>query len=176
MKASPFGRSLRGVAIVGVLTLLAGCIVYPQHSRHRFHQRPPAVSGSVALTLEERQVIRTYVLAHDDSGDPDQTVPRGTPLPAGLVRKVALDEALPAGWESKVVKGCVLPLDVFNQCCTLPDELVMHLPAPPSGTVTIAVDGKVLRLARATREILDVFEVIGSPVNTSVAVDLGGER
>jgi hypothetical protein len=35
------------------------------------------------------------------------------------------------------------------------------MPPPPEPvlTVTVAVDGKVLRLVKATREILDVFDV-----------------
>jgi hypothetical protein len=39
--------------------------------------------------------------------------------------------------------------------------LVVKLPAPrePLLTVTVAVGGKVVRLVKATREILDVFDV-----------------
>jgi hypothetical protein len=178
MKLSLLERSLHRLAVLGVLTLLAGCVVYPQHSRYRLHRRTPSVSGSVALTLQEQQVIRTYVLDHDLSHDALQTVPQGNHLPAGLVKKAADNESLPPGWESKLAKGRVLPLELFNQCSTLPDELVMRLPAQPRGTVTVAIDGKILRLAQSTREILDIVEVLGGSVDTTVAADLnrGSQR
>jgi hypothetical protein len=36
---------------------------------------------------------------------------------------------------------------------------VVKLPPPPAGTITVAISGKVVRLAKATREILDVFDL-----------------
>jgi len=37
--------------------------------------------------------------------------------------------------------------------------LIVKLPPPPTGTIMVAIDGKIVRLAKATREILDVFDI-----------------
>jgi hypothetical protein len=52
-----------------------------------------------------------------------------------------------------------MPVEVYQECHSLPRELVVKLPPAPRGTILLAVDGKVVRLMQATREILDVFEV-----------------
>ena len=38
-------------------------------------------------------------------------------------------------------------------------DLLGQLPPAPAGTIMVAIDGKIVRLAKATREILDVFDV-----------------
>ncbi len=80
-------------------------------------------------------------------------------MPPGLAKKVARGGELPPGWQKKCVKGEILPVEVTKQCHPLPPEVVVKLPPPPAGTILITVDGKVVRLLEATREILDVFEV-----------------
>ena len=52
-----------------------------------------------------------------------------------------------------------MPDDLYGHCEPLPKELTVKLPPPPAGTILITIDGKVARLVKATREILDVFDV-----------------
>ena len=50
--------------------------------------------------------------------------------------------------------------EVYQHCEPLPAEVVVKLPPPPPDTVVVTLHGKVVRLARATLEILDVFDVL----------------
>src|SRR5262249_14426529 len=84
---------------------------------------------------------------------------KGRSLPPGLARKTARGGKLPPGWEKKMMIGARVEEPVFKECQPLPHELVVKLPAPPAGAITVAIAGKVVRLMEATREILDVFEV-----------------
>ncbi len=103
---------------------------------------------------EERETIHGYV---EHYGKQEGKHPRN--LPPGLAKKVARGGRLPPGWEDKCIPGRQMPLEVYRECRPLPRELEVKLPAPPIGTITVAVGGKVVRLLEATREILDVFDV-----------------
>jgi len=105
---------------------------------------------------EERRTIQVY--AERYTAMPGKHERR---LPPGLAKKVARGGPLPPGWEKKCVVGRPMPAEVYAECHPLPTELVVKLPpAPePALTVTVAVQGKVVRLLKATREILDVFDV-----------------
>jgi len=130
---------------------------------------------NVNITVGERQLIREYVATcsendnHHNQGNRGKDKHAGKhrgngkdkPLPPGLARKVARGETLPPGWQKKVVKGEILPVEVYRECHPLPSEVVVKLPPPPAGTVLVTIEGKVVRLLQATREILDVFEVHG---------------
>ncbi|HEX4644792.1 MAG TPA: hypothetical protein VH598_04215 [Verrucomicrobiae bacterium] len=84
-------------------------------------------------------------------------------LPPGLAKKAARGKRLPPGWEKKMVKGEIVPPQVFENCQPLPPELVVKLPAPPAGTITVTIGGKAARLVEATHEILDVFDILPKP-------------
>jgi hypothetical protein len=116
---------------------------------------------NVTITTQERQVIREYVVVHSDTDGHDKHGKKGKEksLPPGLAKKVERGESLPPGWQKKLVKGETMSAEVYRQCHTLPDEVVVRLPPPPSGTILVSFEGKVVRLARATLEILDVFDV-----------------
>ena len=105
------------------------------------------------ITDRERQVIQEYYAPGKD----------GKHLPPGLAKKVARGGKLPPGWEKKMVKGETIPPVVYQQCEPLPKEILVQLPAPPAGTITVTVGGKVARLLEATHEILDVFDVLPKP-------------
>lgn len=114
-------------------------------------------------------MIREYVLRHsreDDQGqDEDQhgkkgKGPKGKSLPPGLAKKAARGEPLPPGWEKRVVRGQTMSTEVYRQCQPLPVEVTTRLPAPPTGTVIVTIEGKAVRLVQATLEILDVFDVL----------------
>jgi hypothetical protein len=73
------------------------------------------------------------------------------PLPPGLQKKLERGEALPPGWQKKLAKGEVLDRAVYARS----HELV---PVNNKGVVTIQVEGRVLRLYKATREIVDILK------------------
>src|SRR5690349_16084555 len=103
---------------------------------------------------EERQRMSGYC---QHLGKNEGKHPRS--LPPGLAKKVARGGNLPSGWQDNCRPGEVMPAQVYQECRPLPRELTVNLPAPPVGTITVAVDGRIVRLLEATREILDVFNV-----------------
>lgn len=118
--------------------------------------KEPWAGVSVTFSSDERKVIQDY--AHECQ-TPVAKGRKAKGLPPGLAKKVARGKELPPGWQKKCVKGEIMPEPVFQQCHPLPQEVVVKLPPPPPDTVVVAVSGKVVRLAKATREILDVFDV-----------------
>ena len=116
--------------------------------------KEPWVSVNVRIGDPEREVIRTYVQSQH------VTTKKGKGLPPGLAKKVARGGSLPPGWQKKCVRGEIMPPDVYRQCHPLPQEVVVKLPPPPPGTILVTVHGKIVRLVKASREILDVFDVI----------------
>ena len=123
---------------------------------HDHDKSEPSKKSKNSLSEQERRVIRTYVEGHNGRGGGNRG---GKGLPPGLAKKVERGEQLPPGWQKKCVPGEIMPVEVFEKCHPLPSELVVKLPAPPAGTVTVTISGQVVRLIRATREILDVFNV-----------------
>ena len=118
--------------------------------------KEPWVHVNVVISDDERRVIRGYV---DHCNAPDARGRKGQGLPPGLAKKVARGKGLPPGWQKKCVGGQIMPVEVYEHCHPLPPELVVKLPPPPPGTITVTIGGKVVRLVKATREILDVFDV-----------------
>jgi len=53
-----------------------------------------------------------------------------------------------------------MPADVYAHCQPLPQEVVVKLPPGPPNTIVVTIDNRVVRLAQATLEILDVFDVL----------------
>jgi hypothetical protein len=137
------------VGLTWLAALLAGGPV-------RAGDKEPWVNANVAISDGERQVIQSYV---HDCQQGEKAGRKGKRLPPGLAKKVARGGDLPPGWQKKCAKGEVLPVEVYNHCHSLPSEVVVKLPPPPPGTILVTIGGKVVRLAKATREILDVFEV-----------------
>ena len=105
---------------------------------------------NVRFADEERRIITAYC---------QENVRPAKPLPPGLQKKVARGGSLPPGWQKKMAVGQTVPDDVYRECRPLPPDVVVKLPPQPRDTAIIIIEGKVVRLARATREILDVFDV-----------------
>lgn len=176
----------RTAIYVGLIVLAAGCVterrvgywppprpdlppsrrplppppVVVVHRPHYPAPRPPEPWVDVSITVEERRVIREY--GQDCLRRPGPGKKKGWKhggLPPGLAKKVEHGGRLPPGWQAKLAKGAVMPVEVYQECHSLPREVIAKLPPPPRGTILIAVDGKIVRLLQATREILDVFEV-----------------
>lgn len=115
------------------------------------------VHAKVVISPGEREIIHSYVRSCTVAEGPGKK-PKG--LPPGLAKKVARGRDLPPGWQKRCVRGETLPQEVFKVCHPLPQEVVVKLPPPPAGTILVTINGKVVRLAKATLEILDVFDVL----------------
>lgn len=76
---------------------------------------------------------------------------KNKPLPPGLQKKVDSGKQLPPGWQKKLVKGEKLDPEVYKQ-----GKII--IPINKHGEITIRVDGKVVRLVKATREIIEVLK------------------
>ena len=130
-----------------------------RHSKAEPEQTPlvaaePRRGGALRFSADELRIMDSYV---QRQATPCGKHPR--PLPPGLAKKVARGGSLPPGWEKKCVPGEKMVPEVYERCRPLPPQLVVKLPAPPASTITVAVDGKIVRLVQATLEILDVFNV-----------------
>ena len=71
-------------------------------------------------------------------------------LPPGLQKKAAKGQQLPPGWQKKLKQGAVLDKVVFDA------GIVVKMPTP-TGSVTIKVEDRLLRLDPSTRKILDIL-------------------
>jgi hypothetical protein len=112
----------------------------------------------VVFTSQERQVIH----AHCKKGN--VTVAqgpgkKGKGVPPGQAKKAARSAQLPTNWQQQCVVGQIMPQEIYTHCEPLPQEVCVKLPPPPPGTIVVTLDSKVVRLAHATLEILDVFDV-----------------
>jgi 23S rRNA C2498 (ribose-2'-O)-methylase RlmM len=72
-------------------------------------------------------------------------------LPQGLQMKVDRGGSLPPGWQKKLVKGEVLEESVYNHS-------VLVIPLDSKGLLTVRVEGKLIRLVEATREIIEIVD------------------
>lgn len=63
------------------------------------------------------------------------------------------------GWREKVRRGYRLDPVVYSYARPVPVEVVRQLPQQPDGTVLVELDGKIVRLANATKTIVDVLEL-----------------
>jgi hypothetical protein len=118
----------------------------------------PWVGHNVTISESERHVVRSYVVGRIQASKGGKF----NGVPQGLAKKVSWFNTLPPGWEKTCVRGKVLPSEVHRHCQPLPYDVVVKLPPPPPGTVLLAVDGRLLRLAYPTYEILDTFDVYNS--------------
>jgi len=86
-------------------------------------------------------VLANPVLA-GDKGDDN--------LPPGLQKKVARGEPLPPGWQKKLKVGEPLSREVYSH-----REVVV--PIDDEGLVTVRIEGKLIRLIDATREVVELL-------------------
>lgn len=74
-------------------------------------------------------------------------------LPQGLQMKLERGGTLPPGWQRKLVRGEVLEEPVYRQ-----SEIV--IPVDSRGLLTVRVEGKLIQLVEATREIIEVVDIL----------------
>jgi hypothetical protein len=72
-------------------------------------------------------------------------------LPYGLQKKVAKGEPLPPGWQKKLARGKILDMDIYRH-----KQVVV--PLDSHGLITVRIEGKLVRLHEATREIIDILK------------------
>ena len=71
-------------------------------------------------------------------------------LPPGLQKKAARGEALPPGWQKKLAVGQRMDRAVY-------DHGQIVVPVDKKGILTLRVEGKLVRLMSATREIVEIL-------------------
>ena len=74
-------------------------------------------------------------------------------LPQGLQMKLDRGGSLPPGWQKKLVKGEVLEKPIYNH-----SEVV--IPLDSEGMLTVRVEGKLVKLIEATREIVEIVDLL----------------
>ncbi len=72
-------------------------------------------------------------------------------LPHGLQKKLARSGELPPGWEKKLRLGEPLDNDIYNAA---------HIVAPldQHGVITVEIEGRIIRLIQASREIIEILK------------------
>jgi len=73
----------------------------------------------------------------------------GNGLPPGLQKKMQRGQALPPGWQKKLVVGKVMEKDIYDQGKIVATD--------SKGLVTISIQGRLVKLAEDTREIVDIL-------------------
>lgn len=71
-------------------------------------------------------------------------------LPYGLQKKIQRGQPLPPGWQLKLHRGSILDLQIYRS-----GEIVV--PLDKHGLVTIRLEGKLIRLYHATRQITEIL-------------------
>lgn len=116
-------------------------------------------NDKLRFTVRERTALEQY--AEEERGRRAVAEAHGEgkqkPLPPGLQKKAARGKPLPPGWQKKLARGEVLPAAAYDARQPLPPDLRRQLPPDPPGTVTIEVDGEIVRILQDTREIIDIL-------------------
>jgi len=76
-----------------------------------------------------------------------------------LKKKLARGGGLPPGWQKKIIRGEVIDAETYKYAVHIPYDLIKSLRPQPKGTELIKVQGKIVRLLKATGTILDVFDI-----------------
>jgi len=72
------------------------------------------------------------------------------PLPPGLQKKQQQGKPLPPGWQKKLHKGHILDVNVYHHA-----KIV--IPVNSHGVITVTIDGRLLKLDKISRKILDIL-------------------
>ena len=72
-------------------------------------------------------------------------------LPYGLQKKLEKGQSLPPGWQKKLIVGERLDSSIYQQ-----GDVVV--PLDSKGLLTISLEGKLVRLVKATQEIVEILE------------------
>ena len=72
-------------------------------------------------------------------------------IPPGLQKKVDNGKPLPPGWQKKLAKGEIMDNEVFQKSTIV-------VPVDSRGLITVRIEGKLVRLYKATKEIVDIIK------------------
>jgi len=107
------------------------------------------------ITTSEKEIIKKYYIHNQQKGIKDKK----KALPPGLKKKLARGGGLPPGWQKKIIRGEVIDAETYKYAVHIPYDLIKSLRLQPKGTELIKVQGKIVRLLKATGTILDVFDI-----------------
>lgn len=154
-----------------ILTLCLALVLAPVYAKQERAPESRTVTQATAapaskdpwlrfsINDEERRELRSWQRPQDLRCTFTSTG-GGKALPKGQQKKQERTGEVSKGWQKKIARGETLPPEIVQQCRTsIPPELIRRLPPPPPGTILIGVDGKVVRLIEATREIIDVLDL-----------------
>ncbi len=108
------------------------------------------------ITKEEKKIIAKYL---NGASAKKKNKKKRKSLPPGLAKKLARGGTLPPGWQMKVARGEVMDYEVYNNASPLPEELLRKLSTIPEGTVLLQVGNKIVKVIKASRKIIDLFEM-----------------
>jgi hypothetical protein len=128
-------------------------------SQQEYREQQAENRKKYAFSPAERNMIRAYLLEQDRS----KSQKKHKKLPPGLQKKVARGKALPPGWQKKIAPGQSLDYQVYRQGVSLPDILLQRLQPTHSDSEILQVEDKIMRINKAGRTILDVFDLIPTP-------------
>lgn len=74
-------------------------------------------------------------------------------LPQGLQKKLERGGSLPPGWQHKLVRGEILAEPVYSHSRVV-------IPVDDEGLLTVRVEGKLIKLIEATREIVEIVDLL----------------
>jgi len=114
---------------------------------------------NVEIIPSDREKIRKYYQKEEREGVKEKKGKKKKSLPPGLKKKVARGGELPPGWQKKVARGEVLDEDIYIHSEKVPYELLKDLEKQPEDSELIKVQGKVIRILKATRSVLDEFDL-----------------
>jgi hypothetical protein len=113
---------------------------------HRSHSNISNRMRSMKIKL----IITLLVSAGLMSGQAYAKKDNDKQLPPGLQKKVERGQSLPPGWQTKVAKGEILDMEIYQQ-----GQIVV--PVDNRGLITIRLEGKLVKLYEATREVVEVL-------------------
>lgn len=70
-------------------------------------------------------------------------------LPPGLQKKSERGQSLPPGWQKKLIVGTILENDIYKHGKMIATD--------NRGFVTISIEGKLIKLIKDTREIVEIL-------------------
>ena len=71
-------------------------------------------------------------------------------LPPGLEKNQQRGKPLPPGWQKKLEKGRILDIDIYHHA-----KIVV--PVDKHGIITVSIEGRLLKLDKVTRRIVDIL-------------------
>ncbi|MGD8782883.1 MAG: hypothetical protein PVG75_00515 [Thioalkalispiraceae bacterium] len=72
-------------------------------------------------------------------------------LPPGLEKNQKRGKPLPPGWQKKLRVGHILDVDVYHHARIV-------VPVDKHGIITVNIDGRLLKLDKVTRRIVDIVK------------------